>query len=68
MEKDITPYELAKMIRVNNNTIYEWLSGTKLPRRENLIALSEALRVPYSALTADLPITPLRLKEAAAVA
>lgn len=59
VQTDVTPYELAKRVGVHNNTVYEWLSGTKPPRRSNLIALARALKVSHSTLSADMPIEPM---------
>ncbi len=51
----MTPSELAEAIpRAGASTVKAWLSGEKLPGREQLAALARAFGVPAGALLSEL--------------
>lgn len=57
LEQGYTPRSLAATVGVSNNTIYEWLTGVKLPlRRTNVITLAGVLGVEVSELLSTMPL------------
>ena len=49
-ERNVSGIELARMVGVTKQTVSSWVQGHKLPRMNMLIAISEALECPLTAL------------------
>lgn len=50
VEKGMTQRELAEKINVSEVTISRYVTGIRVPKVTNIIAMSKALNVPYEKL------------------